>query len=195
MERYSINIPTTLTLVRLILSPLVLPVALVYLMPYNNQIINALLALFFLLLSLTDFFDGYLARKYKQETTIGKALDPLADKFLFLSALIAFVTLKKIFFYWSILFIGREFFIMGLRILALEQGFDVPVSWFGKLKTVMQTLYITIAISNCHSKGLMYNYLWSDYLEYSMLAIALFFSLASAYLYYKSFMKQFQIFH
>jgi CDP-diacylglycerol---glycerol-3-phosphate 3-phosphatidyltransferase len=190
MEIPTINIPTRLTLIRLIFSPLFLPLGLVYFLAYNNQFINIVLALVFVSLSLTDFFDGYLARKYNQETDLGKALDPLADKFLFFSTLIALVAAQKIFFYTAILFIGREFFIMGLRILALERGFDIPVSWMGKLKTVTQTVYIVLVIVKSHFSDITSsNLIWYS-LENTVLGIALFFSLFSAYLYYRSFMMK-----
>lgn len=178
MNRELLNLPTYLTLIRLVASPLCLPLLLVYGLPYNNLFITYFIALFFVFLSFTDFLDGYLARKYKQETVLGKALDPIADKFLLFSALISLVALEKMFFYWAIIFIGREFFIMGLRIVALENNIKVHVSWLGKLKTVFQILYITLVILD------------SSYAA-PMLVIALFLSIISAYFYYDSFMKEF----
>src|ERR1700722_2587731 len=129
------NTPTILTLIRLILSPLVLPVLFVYLLPYNNIYINILLALLFIAFSLTDFLDGYLARKYSQETALGSVLDPIADKFLVYSTLLALAVVNKLFFFWVVLLIGREFFMMGLRQVALENNFSVKVSSLGKTKT------------------------------------------------------------
>jgi len=149
-----------------------------YGLPYNNSFVSYFIALFFILLSFTDFLDGYLARKYKQETVLGRALDPIADKFLLFSALISLVALHKIYFYWAIIFIAREFFIMGLRIVALENSITVHVSWLGKLKTIAQIIYITMIIIN------------APYSEFA-LSVALFLSLASAYFYYISFMEQF----
>lgn len=189
MEMHAINIPLRLTLIRLIVSPLFLPLGMVYLLPYDNLAINILLALFFVFLSLTDFFDGYLARKYNQETVLGKALDPLADKFLFFSAIIALVALHKIYFFWAILLIGREFFIMGLRILALENSFDIPVSWLGKIKTLFQSFYITTSILN--SALLQKPCIVGLSFEQILLVGSLFFSLGSAYFYYQAFSKQF----
>lgn len=193
MELSSINTPTVLTLIRLVISPLFLPIGLVYFLPYKNPAINILLAIFFILLSLTDFFDGYLARKYKQETTLGKALDPLADKFLFFSALIALLTIHRISFFWVILFIGREFFVMGIRILALEQGLEVPVSWLGKFKTAAQMVYVTLVILSCHSYYFTFLPGLLVYLEDGFLMLALFLSLISAYAYYKNFRDKIQL--
>jgi len=145
--------------------------------------------LFFIVLGLTDFFDGYLARKYNQETVLGKALDPLADKFLFFSSLVALVTLHKLYFYWAILLIGREFFIMGLRIIALEQAFDIPVSALGKIKTFFQFLYITVIILNF---SIFKNQIFLGLsVEELLLVGSLLFSLGSAYGYFLSFIKKF----
>jgi len=137
-----------LTLTRLILSPLVLPLMFVYLLPLNIFWVNGLLAGIFMLLSLTDFFDGYLARKYNQETALGRILDPLADKFLTYSALIALLAADKIYFYWVVILVGRELFILGLRHVALEHALDIPVSILGKLKTVILMACITFIILN-----------------------------------------------
>lgn len=178
MKIHDLNIPTYLTLFRLVLSPFFLPFLFVYVLPYNNLFVTYFVASFFVFLSFTDFLDGYLARKYKQETALGRALDPIADKFLLFSALISLVALHKMYFYWAIIFIGREFFIMGLRIVALENNIKVHVSWLGKLKTIAQIAYITMVIVDASYSSLA-------------LSVALFLSLVSAYFYYASFIEQF----
>jgi len=190
MKKNSLNFPNFLTLSRLILSPLVLPILLFYCLPLHFVYVNYFLALLFVLFSLTDFFDGYLARKYKQETSLGSILDPMADKFLFYSVFIALVASGKIFFYWAIIFIGREFFIMGLRIIALEKGFSISVSAWGKLKTIAQTIYVTLVIGNpFYVQDCPLSLL--NHLETVMLIISLFLSLWSAYRYYKMFVQEF----
>jgi CDP-diacylglycerol--glycerol-3-phosphate 3-phosphatidyltransferase len=140
------SFPTFLTLFRLIFSPLVLPFCVVYGSSYNNFFINIALALLFVALSVTDLLDGYFARRNNTVTALGALLDQMADKFLSYSVLIALVAVHKIYFYWAVLLIGREFFMCMLRISALEQGYAISVSIFGKLKTVVQTIFITIAI-------------------------------------------------
>ena len=147
MSRF-LSFATLLTLIRLILSPLMLPVLIVYLAPYNNIRINVGLAVLFTLFSLTDFFDGYFARKYKQVTLLGKVLDPIADKCLVYSVLIALLAINKIFFVWVIILVGRDFFMMGLRQVALEHGFSVSVSWLGKIKTAVQFLFLIVLLLN-----------------------------------------------
>lgn len=193
MAKY-FNVPTLLTLSRLILSPLVLPVLLVYLLPLNVFWINVFLASLFLLFSLTDFFDGYLARKYDQETVLGKILDPVADKVLVYSTLVALLAINKIFFYWVIVLVGREFFVMGLRHIALQYSFDVSVSLLGKLKTVAQMVLITFLIVNPYqSIGLGFSGIeaWNGF-ELLLLITTLVLTLVSARQYYFAFMQKYK---
>lgn len=143
-----ITFSTILTLVRLIFSPLLLPVLIVYFLPLTIFWINGVLAILFLLFSLTDFFDGYLARRYAQVTSLGRILDPIADKFLTVSVIIALLAIGKMFFIWAFILIGREIFVLSLRQLALEYQLAIPVSWWGKIKTVLQICYLTILILN-----------------------------------------------
>ncbi len=186
----ALSLPIRLTLIRLIFSPLVLPILFVYLLPYNSLMINGCLAVLFALLSVTDFFDGYLARKYNQESTLGRVLDPLADKFLTYSALIALLAAGKIYFYWVIILIGREFFVMGLRHVALEHDFTVSVSKLSKLKTATQMVCITMIIVNPF-QSLGVNALYWNGVEMGLLLITIVLSLISAEQYYDDFMKRF----
>jgi CDP-diacylglycerol--glycerol-3-phosphate 3-phosphatidyltransferase len=177
-----------LTLFRLIFSPFLLPIFLVNFIPYNSFAVNISLTILFVLLSLTDLLDGYLARRLDLESEFGKVLDPIADKFLLYSTLIALLVVGKIFYYWVILLIGRELFIMGLRMVALENDFSVHVSSFGKLKTAVQFLYLTFLILD----PVLF---FSDYqnliqgTQSVLLFLTLVLSLGSAYAYYKQFMK------
>lgn len=143
-----ITASTILTLIRLVLSPLLLPLLIVYLLPLNLPWLNAVLAVLFLLFSVTDFFDGYLARRYSQVTNLGRILDPIADKFLICSVVIALLAIGKIFFLWALILIGREIFVPSLRQLALEYQLDLPVSFLGKIKTLCQIGYLTLLILN-----------------------------------------------
>jgi len=188
-----LNVPTTLTLIRLVLSPLILPVLLVNFLPYNSLLINICMALVFVGFSLTDFFDGYLARKNGQETALGTILDPIADKFLFYSTLIALLVAHKIFFFWVVILIGREFFMMGLRQVALEHHFSVPVSAFGKYKTALQMSCLTFIILNpYHAAGYSFQGLglW-NVIESVLLFLTISFSVVSAKTYFDNFMRQF----
>ncbi|BDC34374.1 CDP-diacylglycerol--glycerol-3-phosphate 3-phosphatidyltransferase [Candidatus Dependentiae bacterium Noda2021] len=190
-----VNTPTQLTLLRLLVSPFILPIFLYLLLPYDNFFINSTLAFLFILLSLTDFFDGYLARRYSQETKIGKSLDHVADKFLVYATLVVLLAVKKIFFYWVIIFIGREFFVMALRIVALEHNLQVPVSAFGKIKTATQMALLTFLIINPYQHdSLAYAPYWW-FVNSFLIFLALFFSLFSAFLYALSFWRVFSVLH
>lgn len=183
----TINFPIILTFIRLVLSPTLVPIIFVYLLPFNIFSINILVGLFFAFLSLTDFFDGYLARQYNQVSNLGKLLDPVADKFLLYSTLLTLVYIHKIYFYWAILFIGREFFVMGLREIALLNGFRIAVSQSAKYKTAAQMVYLAIVIINPYN--INQNYLNQslnliNIVELILLMLALLLSLSSAYEYY-----------
>lgn len=182
------TLPTVLTLTRLVLSPLMLPVLLVYLLPYNNFVINIALAVLFLLLSLTDLFDGYFARKFNQVTKLGKQLDPLADKFLSYSTLVALLAAGKIFFYWVIILIGRDFFVMGLRAIAQDRGLSIPVSFFGRIKTIGLTIFLAFIIFNPYQAAGLSNS-W-NMIEAFLLVIVLLLSLLSAKNYYLQFREK-----
>jgi CDP-diacylglycerol--glycerol-3-phosphate 3-phosphatidyltransferase len=189
----NLTFATKLTLIRLILSPLIIPLACVYLLPYNALWLNAIVMFIFLALSLTDFFDGYLARRYQQQSSLGAVLDPIADKFLMFSVLISLLVVKKIFFVWVLIILGREFFMMGLRQVALESSFSVPVSGLGKLKTALQVVCFSIIIANPYQAqgfGLQGVQVWNA-VELVLLALVAYFSIYSAFKYYYVFMKQY----
>ena len=184
----NINLPLSLTLIRLILSPFILPLLIVYLLPYEHLLIKSFLAFLFIVFNLTDFFDGYLARKFKQVTRLGALLDPIADKALLFSVLIALVAVGKIYFYWAIVFIGREFFVMGLRLIALEERVSIKVSDLGKLKTVLLTAYITVVLMN-PAKGTV-QFSWWGICELILFALSISVSLWSAYQYFIEFKRR-----
>jgi CDP-diacylglycerol---glycerol-3-phosphate 3-phosphatidyltransferase len=107
-----------------------------------------LASVLFVLASITDGLDGYLARKRGQITTMGMLLDPLADKIMVTAALIALVaynpTVVKVWI--AVVIIGREFLISGLRSIASSEGFTIQASDLGKLKTVVQIVSVVSAI-------------------------------------------------
>lgn len=182
-----ISLPLTLTGIRLIISPLVMPFLVVHLLPLNVLWLNCLLGVLFFAFGLTDFFDGYYARKNNQVTQLGALLDPIADKFLVLSTLLGLLVVGKLSFFWVMIFIGRELFVMSLRLIAAEHGKRIPVSWHGKLKTTAQFMYITIALCN----PIIATYAKLTRFEEILLCIAIVSTLLSAYSYYRSFIAIF----
>jgi CDP-diacylglycerol--glycerol-3-phosphate 3-phosphatidyltransferase len=184
-----ISSPMLLTLIRLVGSTLVVPYLIIGLIPCNQWHLNGLVAVFFALISLTDFFDGYLARRYQLESMEGRILDPLADKCLLIGSLIALLVVHKIHFLFVLVLIIREFFVMSLRLFALEYGFSLPVRYGGKVKMMLQMAYITVALFNGYTP--IFKVLGA--LETLLLTLALATSLASAYAYYREFKRRFSL--
>jgi len=128
------NLPNSLTLARIFLVPIVVAVLL------TKDIRNWTFwgASLFLVAALTDLLDGYLARRRKQVTTLGRLLDPIADKLLISSALISLVHLQLVRPWMVVIIIGREFAVSGMRSIAAHEGFSINVSTLGKGKMVTQ---------------------------------------------------------
>src|SRR5271157_2450099 len=97
----------------------------------------------FLCAAATDLLDGYLARRWRQVTTIGTLLDPIADKLLVSAALISLVQVRVLPAYMAILIIGREFAVSGLRSIAAAEGYTVKASDLGKTKMLSQVVAIS----------------------------------------------------
>lgn len=137
-----ISFPLFLTLLRLIVSPLFLFPLLVFSSWMTHFFLQLLVCTLFVVLSLTDFFDGFFARRFHQVSTVGALLDPLADKILVVSVMLPLLTLGLLPIWVGALIIVREFFVMGLREIALMQGFSIPVGWSGKIKACVQSFYL-----------------------------------------------------
>ncbi len=110
---------------------------------------KAVATLVFILAAITDYYDGYLARKYQQVTTFGRFMDPIADKLLVSTALIAMVEYREITHtaaWVAIIIIAREFAVTGLRLICAERGKVIDASGAGKLKTTAQLTAIITAL-------------------------------------------------
>ncbi len=142
------NLPNKLTLIRVLLIPIFVIVLLV---PFGISWQNWLALAIFVMASLTDFADGYLARKYQLVTNFGKFMDPLADKLLVCSALICLTSLDRIAAWMVIVIVAREFIISGLRLVAVDQGVVIAASYWGKFKTVVQMAMIMLLLANLAS--------------------------------------------
>jgi len=137
MATLKLNLPTALTLSRIILIPVFMFT--VYLHPLFGAFI-------FSIASLTDFLDGYLARRSGDITTFGIILDPIADKFLVISALIVLVDMERLAAWIAITIIVREFLVTGLRVVALSKDIVIPAEVGGKIKTTIQIIAILCLI-------------------------------------------------
>ena len=100
----------------------------------------------FVVASVTDWFDGYLARKNNHVTNFGKFMDPLADKLLVCSAMICMIDLKRLPAWFVIIIIAREFIISGFRLIAAENGIVIAANYWGKFKTASQMIMIILLI-------------------------------------------------
>ena len=137
------NLPNKLTMLRVALIPFFVFFLLAPAFADNG---NYIAAVIFILASLTDLFDGKIARKYNLVTNFGKFMDPLADKLLVCSALICLVDMKKLASWIAIVIIAREFIISGFRLIAAEQQIVIAASYWGKFKTTFQMLMIIVLI-------------------------------------------------
>ena len=128
------NLPNKLTMARIVLVP-VFMIALLLEFYYAALVI-------FCVAAITDFFDGYLARKHNLVSSFGKIMDPLADKLLVFSALICFIQLEKVSVWAPIISFAREFFLTSMRVVAVSKGKVIAASWWGKVKTNVQLFAI-----------------------------------------------------
>ena len=143
------NLPNKLTILRTILIPFFL-VALLCdenyggFIPFGNWVALAIFAI----ASITDMLDGMIARKYNLVTNFGKFMDPLADKLLVCSAMIAFIELERIPCWIVIIIIAREFIISGFRLVASDNGIVIEAGIWGKIKTAEQMVMLCILIAD-----------------------------------------------
>lgn len=135
------NLPNTLTITRILLTPLLVVILLTRV--EGKEIYGAVI---FLAAALTDYLDGYLARKRNQVTATGKLLDPIADKLLVSSAFIALVELDLAPAWMVVIIVGREFVVSGIRSIAATRGHVMPANWLGKIKTFLQVITIVVLI-------------------------------------------------
>ncbi len=135
------SLPNGVTILRILAIPLIL-----VLLSYTGRGYQILTALLFLGAAVTDTFDGYLARRRGMVTTLGKFLDPLADKLLIVTTLIALIPTREIPAWMVIVIVGREIAITGLRGIAVSQDLIISASTLGKYKTVFEAASIFFLI-------------------------------------------------
>ena len=150
------NLPNKLTIFRIILVPIMV---IIPFLGINGRIFGIptewiIIDLIFIIASITDKLDGYLARKNNQVTSFGKFLDPLADKILVLAAMVMLVEMTKLPAWIPIIVLAREFMVSGYRLIAVEKGGEViAASKWGKLKTVTQMAAIILALVDLNAFG------------------------------------------
>jgi CDP-diacylglycerol--glycerol-3-phosphate 3-phosphatidyltransferase len=140
-----LNAPNLLTLARLVLIPVFL-----YLLAYENRRNSFIAAAIYAVCALTDWIDGWLARISNKVTTLGKFLDPLADKVIVISALAMLVRLGRVPVWVVVVIITREFLISGVRTIAAAEGLEISASQGGKWKTSLQLCGIICLMLHYH---------------------------------------------
>ena len=143
-----INLPTWITIIRIFLTPVLVVILMTRTTGLEHlglswQLIGVAV---FLLASLTDYLDGWLARRRNEVTALGSLLDPIADKLLTSAAFISLVQIGTIQAWMVWIIIGREFAVDGLRMVASSQGIIIPASVWGKYKTASQVVAIVLLI-------------------------------------------------
>lgn len=132
------NLPNKLTMMRIVLVPVMMALMLM------GQPIWA--GVVFAVASITDFFDGYIARKYNLVSSFGKIMDPLADKILVFGALLCFIQNGTVNVWPVVIIIARELFVTCMRVVAVDKGKVIAASWWGKIKTNVQIFAVLFAI-------------------------------------------------
>ncbi len=147
------SVPNILTVCRICAAP-----GLVFLLSFPTPVNRALAALLFILASVTDYLDGYLARRYEVTSSVGKLLDPMADKLIVMAALIMIVACSEgsVPAWMVVIILGREIMITSLRGVASTQGVVIEAEELGKYKTILQIFAIT-------GLCMHYTYLWIDF--------------------------------
>ncbi|WP_052600815.1 CDP-diacylglycerol--glycerol-3-phosphate 3-phosphatidyltransferase [Bacteriovorax sp. Seq25_V] len=177
------NLPNRLTILRMFLIPVIIGSLYVttFELSWSEELKKTLgyvAAWTFVAASITDFFDGYIARKRKIVTVFGSFLDPIADKFLVVSSLILLNNLSRIPVLVVVVLVLREMYMTALRLLAMERGIKVPVSSLGKWKTTFQMIAIPMLMAWDKPYGISFPLLGTIFIYLSF-----FFSVYSAILY------------
>ena len=180
-HRVILNLPNSLSLLRLACLPVI-----IICLSYEGRLGSFLAALFFGMAFVTDFLDGYFARRYGAVTVMGKILDPLADKILVIVTMIMLIPLGRIPAWIVMLIVVRELAVTGLRSIAVTEGVVIQASSLGKYKTVFQC---SATIALC----LNYEYLGVDLYVVGMalLWIAVVFTVWSGWSYFRDFYREF----
>lgn len=177
-----LTLPNQLTIIRIILVPVV-----IVLMLENTPAFDLIAAILFAFASLTDFIDGWIAKRYNMTSKIGALLDPLADKLLVVSVLVVLVHQGKIDMIIPVMLIWREFGILTLRSIATTQGIVISASKLGKNKTLFQIVGLLGIIIG--KKNPLFNIDWF-FIGYSLILISLFVSVLSGYEYLRNYIIQ-----
>ena len=166
------TLPTLLTWARIVAIPLIVGVFYLELAPVHQNLFATVL---FIVVALTDWLDGYLARKLNQTSSFGAFLDPVADKFLVCSALLILLELGRVNAFVALVIVGREIAISALREWMAQIGASrsVAVPMVGKLKTTVQMVAIPSLLFDGRLFGLIPTRLWGTWLIYAAVVLTI----------------------
>lgn len=159
------NLPNKLTIIRILLVPIMVIIPMLNITGkfLNIEIAYWIMNLIFIIASITDKLDGYLARSRNQITNFGKFLDPIADKILVLAAMLILVEEGNLPAWIPIIVLTREFVVSAYRLIAVEQGGKViAASIWGKLKTVTQMIAVILAFININESNIFFNFIHGE---------------------------------
>jgi len=145
-----LNLPNIITMLRVVIIPV-----LFFLLADPGRVWSLIIAILFILAALTDLLDGYVARKYKIVTNIGKFLDPIADKLIVNTAMILMIPIGRIPAWVVAVIIIRDFIVDGIRTIATSEGIVIEASKLGKRKTLCQIFAVSALMIH-------YPFLWAD---------------------------------
>lgn len=187
-----LNFPNTLSLIRILIA-----ISAPFFLIEGSLWIRIIAGILCLIAITTDFIDGWYARKYNQVTTLGKILDPIADKVLVLTTLSVFVYLNVLSIWWIVPIFIREIVVTGYRFIFLNKDIIIAASKSGKIKTVMQMITIGIIyiwfMMHRHFSQYMSDYF--TYLMYACLIITVYHTISSGYSFFKSNWKIIKKYH
>lgn len=167
------NLPNKLTISRVVMIPFFVFFLLADSGNHPDGIQKYIATAIFIIASLTDWFDGYLARKKNLVTNFGKFMDPLADKLLVCSALICLTAKDQLAAWIVIVIISREFIISGFRLLASDNGVIIAASYWGKFKTAFQMIMIIMIILDFSNKYIQFITVAVTYIAVALTIISL----------------------
>jgi len=174
------NLANALTLSRIAVVPVI-----VILLIIDGVIPSVIASVLFIAATITDYFDGYFARKYHMESDLGKLLDPLADKLLIASVMIMLIPLGRVPAWIAVVIIGRELAVTGLRSIASEKHIIIAANWLGKYKTAFQCAALIPLLIHYPILDIQFQLAGEFFLW-----IALFFTVWSGFDYIYSYIKQ-----
>ncbi|HTR37969.1 MAG TPA: CDP-diacylglycerol--glycerol-3-phosphate 3-phosphatidyltransferase [Bryobacteraceae bacterium] len=182
------NLPNALTILRIFFVPFLVAVLVEQdlRIEWHGSVLlaNEFLALgIFWFAAATDLLDGYLARRWRQITTVGTLLDPIADKLLISAALVSLVQIRRVPAWMVVLIIGREFAVSGLRSIAAAEGYTIKASDLGKTKMITQVVAISMVLVSIR---------WATLSGFAMLWMwgVVIFGIASAVQYFRKFWRK-----